>query len=141
MKARLLTSLALMAGLLIICGPLLAHHGAAAYDMTKPVVLKDAIITKYSWANPHALIFFDVKDDKGEVQHWTTEIGSPAAVELVGWSRTTLKPGDVVTIYVFQSKTGRPVGRLNKIQLANGTLLRDSQTGGDQGQRSDDAVR
>ena len=141
MKTKLLTSVALIAGLLTVCGPMFAHHGAAAYDMSKAVMLKGAVVTKYSWINPHTLIFFDFKDDKGNVQHWTTEIGSPAAVSLVGWSRTSLRPGDVITIYVFQSKSRLPVGRLNKLVLADGTLLRDSQTGGDHGERSDDAVR
>jgi hypothetical protein len=141
MKTKLLTSVALIAGLLTVCGPMFAHHGAAAYDMSKAVMLKGAVVTKYSWINPHTLIFFDFKDDKGNVQHWTTEIGSPAAVSLVGWSRASLRPGDVITVYVFQSKSRLPVGRLNKLVLADGTLLRDSQTGGDHGERSDDAVR
>jgi len=140
-KTKLLMSVALIAGLLTVCRPTLAHHGASAYDTSKPLMLKDAVVTKYSWINPHVLIYFDSKDDKGEVQHWTAETGSPSAVNLLGWSRTSLKPGDVITIYVFQSKTGRPVGRLNKVMLADGTLLRDSQTGGDNGERSDDAVR
>ncbi len=109
--------------------------------MSKALTLKDAVVTKYSWMNPHALIFFDYTDDKGNVQHWTTEIGSPAAVALLGWNRTTLKPGDVITVYVFQSKSRLSVGRLNKLVLADGTLLRDSQTGGDRGERADDAVR
>jgi hypothetical protein len=141
MKTKLLASAALVAVALAICVPASAHHGAAAYDMTKPVVLKDAVITKYSWINPHALIIFDYKDDKGNVQHWTTEIGSPAAVSLVGWTRTSLKPGDVVTVYVWQSKTRLPVGRLNKIMLSNGMLLRDSQTGADNGGRADNDVK
>jgi len=104
-------------------------------------MLKGAVVTKYSWINPHALVFFDFKDDKGNLQHWTTESGSPAAVSLLGWTRSSLKPGDVITIYVFQSKTGLPVGRINKVLMADGTLLRDSQTGGDNGERADDAVR
>src|ERR1700737_1114109 len=110
MKTKLLTGVALLAGILTVYGPVFAHHGAAAYETSKPVMLKGAVVTKYSWINPHALIFFDIKDDKGNVQHWTTETGSPAAVSLAGWNRTSLKPGDVITIYVFQSKTGLPVG-------------------------------
>jgi Family of unknown function (DUF6152) len=141
LKAKLLTFMAFMVGLLAVCGPAFAHHGAAAYDMTKPVILKDAIVTKYLWANPHALIFLDAKDDKGAVAHWTVELGSPSAVALVGWTRTSLKPGDTITVYTFQSKTGVKVGRLNKIQFPDGTLLRDSQTGGDHGERSDNDVR
>ena len=141
MKTKLLTSVTFIVGLLTICGPMFAHHGASAYDVSKPLMLKGAVVTKYSWMNPHALIFFDYKDDKGGVQHWTVETGSPSAVSLLGWSRASLKPGDVVTVYVFQAKSHLPVGRLNKVVLADGTLLRDSQTGGDRGERADDAVR
>ena len=141
MKTKPLASIALIVGFLSVCGPLFAHHGAAAYETSKPVMLKGAVVTKYSWINPHTLIFFDYKDEKGTVQHWTTEIGSPSAVSLLGWSRTTLKPGDVITVYVFKSKNSLSVGRLNKLVLADGTLLRDSQTGGDRGERADDAVR
>ena len=141
MKTKLLTSAAFIAGLLTVCSPVFAHHGASAYDTSKPVMMKGAVVTKYSWINPHTLIYFDYMDDKGEVQHWTAEIGSPSAVNLLGWNRTTLKPGDIVTVYVFQAKSHLPVGRLNKLVLADGTLLRDSQTGGDRGERADDAVR
>ncbi len=135
MKTKLLTSVAFMAGLLTVCGPTFAHHGASAYDTSKPVMMKGAVVTKYSWINPHTLIYFDYTDDKGEVLHWTAEIGSPSAVNLLGWTRTTLKPGDIVTVYVFQAKSHLSVGRLNKLVLA------DSQTGGDRGERADVAVR
>jgi hypothetical protein len=141
MKIKLIASFALVAVVLGAGVSAFAHHGAAAYDMSKPVVLKDSVVTKYSWINPHALIVFDYKDEKGTVQHWTTEIGSPAAVALVGWNRSTLKAGDVITVYVWQSKTGLPVGRLNKIVLADGSVLRDSQTGADNGGRSDNDVK
>ena len=98
-------------------------------------------MTKFTWANPHALIYFDVKDAGGEVKHWAVEAGSPSAIGVVGWSRNSVKPGDVVTIWLFQTKTGVPVGRLNKIQFADGSLLRDSQTGGENGARTDDGLR
>lgn len=141
MRAKLLMPLALISGLLILCGSLSAHHGTAAYNMSKPVVLKDAVVTKYAWINPHTLIQFDYKDDKNTVQHWTVEIGSPAAVSLIGWNRNSLKPGDVVTFYVWQAKTGLPVGRLNKLMTADGSVLRDTQTGGDNGGRADNNAR
>jgi len=68
MKAKGLTLVASIAGLLAIAYPTFAHHGAAAYDMSKPVVLKDAVITQFAWINPHPLIKADYKDDKGNVQ-------------------------------------------------------------------------
>ena len=140
MKTRVSTFAALILGVLALCSPMFAHHGAAAYDMTKPIILKNAVVTKYSWINPHPLIVVDYKDDKGTVQHWTTEMGSTPASQLIGWSRTTLKPGDVITIYIWQSKTGLTVGRLNKIIMANGTTMRDTQRGADDGGRADTDV-
>jgi hypothetical protein len=124
MRTKLLGFGALLAVLLTIAGPLFAHHGDAAYLAT-PTVLKDAVVTEYDWMNPHSLIKVDYKDDNGKVQHWTMEIGSTPSMTLIGWSRTTLKPGDVVTIYVFQTKNGLTVGRLNKLVLPDGTVLGD----------------
>jgi hypothetical protein len=119
----------LIVSLLMTCAPLFAHHGSATYDTQKVVVLKDATITKFIWANPHSIAMFDVKDDKGNVSHWAAEAGSPSALTLIGWTKNSLKPGDVVTVYTFQSKNGNPVGRLNKIVLTDGTTLKDSQLG------------
>ena len=121
--------LALLAGLLMIGVPLFAHHGSAIYETQKVVVLKDATITKFIWANPHSIAMFDVKDDKGNVIHWAAEAGSPSALSLIGWTKNSLKAGDAATVYVFQSKTGNPVGRLNKIVLSDGSTLKDSQLG------------
>ena len=132
---------ALLAGLASIASPLFAHHGAAAYDMTKPVVLKDATVTEFLWINPHPLIKADYKDEKGEVQHWTMEMGSTVSAQLIGWTRTTLAYGDVVTLYVWQAKTRVPVGRFNKVVFADGTTMRDTQTGADDGGRADTDVR
>lgn len=111
-------------GLLAIGAPLFAHHGDAAYSAA-PMEMKGCVVTEYSWINPHSLIKFDYKTAKGEVQHWSMEIGSPPSMTLLGWSRTTLRPGDVITAYVYQAKSGALVGRTNKVILADGTVLAD----------------
>jgi hypothetical protein len=140
MKSRLTVVTVILASL-SLCSSAFAHHGAAAYDMSKPLVMKGAVVTRYIWANPHTLIFFDAKDDKGATAHWSVELGSPSAIALMGWNRSSLKPGDVITVYMFAAKNGNPVGRINKIVLADGTLLRDSQTGADNGGRADNDVK
>ncbi|MGE3842531.1 MAG: DUF6152 family protein [Vicinamibacterales bacterium] len=132
---------ALAAGLVATAGTTFAHHGSAAFDMSKAVVLKGAVITEFVWINPHPLIKADFKNAKGEVEHWTMEMGSTVSAQLIGWSRTTLQPGDVVTLYVWQAKTGQPVGRFNKVDFADGTTMRDTQTGGDDGGRADTGKR
>jgi len=130
----------LFAGLASIGSPLFAHHGAAAYDMSKPVVLKNATVTEFLWINPHPLIKADYKDEHGNVQHWTMEMGSTVSAGLIGWTRTTLNYGDVVTLYVWQAKTHVPVGRFNKVVFADGSTMRDTQTGADDGGRADTDV-
>jgi len=140
-KTKLLMMVILLAGLAAADRPSFAHHGAAAFDMTKPVVLKNATVTEFLWINPHPLIKADYKDEKGEVQHWTMEMGSTVSAQLIGWTRTTLNYGDVVTLYVWQAKTKVPVGRFNKVEFSDGTVMRDTQTGADDGGRADTDVR
>ena len=140
MKTKMLVLVAVITGLLVTSTATVAHHGAAAFDMSKPVVLKDAVITELVWINPHPLIKADYKNEKGDVQHWTMEMGSIPASQLIGWTRTTLKPGDVVTLYLWQAKTGAPVGRFNKVVFADGKTMRDTQTGADDGGRADTEV-
>jgi hypothetical protein len=111
--------------LLIICGPVFAHHGSAMY-VKKAIVLKDATVTKFMWQNPHTLVLFDAKDEKGNVVHWAGEAGSAGAIRLLGWNKYSLRPGDVITVYIWPSKFERPAGRLEKIVLDDGRTLKDS---------------
>lgn len=101
---------------------LFAHHGNAAYDYSKTVTLKGTVV-EWIWANPHCFLKIDVKDDKGEVQQWTIEAGNPPAIAHSGWSRTSFKPGDVVTVDVMPVKNGGTIGRFRKVTLADGTVL------------------
>jgi len=140
-RTKLLMVVVLFAGLAAIDSPLFAHHGAAAYDMSKPVMLKNATVTEFIWINPHPLIKADFKDEQGNVQHWTMEMGSTVSAQLLGWTRTTLSFGDVVTLYVWQAKTKVPVGRFNKVVFSDGSTMRDTQTGADDGGRADTDVR
>ena len=119
-----------LAGLLIMGSQAFAHHGSNAYS-DKMVVLKNATVTKFVWANPHCIVQFDAADEHGKVQHWAGEAGSPAALSLLGWTKGAVQPGDMITVYLFPAKSGSPVGRLNQIMLSDGTSLKDSQQGGD----------
>ncbi|HZP33526.1 MAG TPA: DUF6152 family protein [Candidatus Acidoferrales bacterium] len=124
MRMKALFVVAVFVGVLGTGSVVFAHHGDAAYVNTA-TVLKDAVVTEYDWMNPHSLIKVDAKDENGKVQHWTMEIGSTPSMMLHGWSRTTLKAGDVITVYIYQAKTGLTVGRLNKLVLPDGTVLTD----------------
>jgi hypothetical protein len=132
MKNKWLLALLPCVCILALSRPVLAHHGNAAYEDTL-TEFKGATVTKFAWANPHALIDFDAKDAKGKVLHVVAETAAPQALRLIGWSKTSLNPGDVITVKMYLSKNGNPAGRLNKITLADGTELHDTQLGGDEG--------
>lgn len=85
--------IALVAGVLAVCGSACAHHGSAAYS-NNVIAMKDVTVTKFAWNNPHCIVMFDAKDDKGNVVHWAAEIGSPPAVTVLGWTKNSLQPGD-----------------------------------------------
>src|SRR5215470_19706236 len=135
MRSRLLAALVMGATLLTLSGSVLAHHGNAAYD-EKITEFKDATVTKFLWANPHALINFDAKDARGQVVHMVVETAAPQALRLIGWSKTSLAAGDMITVRMYVAKNGNPAGRLNKIILADGSELHDTQLGGDEGGKS-----
>jgi hypothetical protein len=122
MRNRHTTMFAVAVGLLIVSVPLLAHHGAAQFDMGKKVTLKGNVV-EWFWANPHCFLRFDVKDDKGQVVRWAAETQSGIIVLNQGFTKQTFKQGDEVTVTLEPVKNGRPLGRLLKVVLPNGETL------------------
>ena len=98
-----------------------AHHGTAAYDDQHPVT-SNGVVTEFNWANPHVQIYYDVKDNKGNVVHWAVETLSPGKLARSGWSKDSLKAGDQITITVWAAKSGAPVGFMRKL-IVNGKEL------------------
>ena len=123
MKHTQIVLLALVVSLVIASVPASAHHGNAAYDLDKTVTL-NVTITGFEFGNPHVQVFFDTKDDKGDVLHWNCEGTNPAMLTRIGWTRNTLKPGDQVTVVVHPNKNPDvTVVALVKVILANGQVL------------------
>jgi hypothetical protein len=112
-----------LVGLFAISAPVFAHHGNASYDYAKTITLKGTV-TQWLWSNPHCLLKFDVKDDKGEAQHWVTEASSPVDMLRIGWTSNIVKAGDEITIDVMPSKSGVSVGRIRQVTLSDGTILK-----------------
>lgn len=122
MKRKFTVTLLLLTSMVIAGAPLWAHHGNSAYDTNHPITLKGTV-TEFAWTNPHVQIYFDVKNDKGEIVHWSCETFSPGKLVRSGWSKTAVKPGDQITVTLLPSKAGKPVGFLRKIQVAGGQEL------------------
>ena len=93
-------------GVLLAARPGVAHHAfAAEFDSDKPVKLTGAV-TRLDWTNPHAWIYVDIKDETGKVANWGFELASPNGLMRSGWTRFSLKAGDVVTIEGSRAKNG-----------------------------------
>ena|SRR5579859_6183457 len=99
-----------------------AHHGYAAYDETTLLSLIGTV-TDYELENPHSTMSFDVKDEHGKVENWTAEAGHIRLMHDLGWTSTTVKPGDVVTFYFHPAKNGSHAVDLVKVTLADGRTL------------------
>jgi hypothetical protein len=109
-------------GFCMVSTPLLAHHGNSAYDTSKTTSYK-ATVTKFEYSNPHTQVYFDVTDEKGNVEHWVAETTNPAMLNRVGWTRDTLKPGDQVTLIANPNKVGARVVFLEKVVFSDGKEL------------------
>jgi hypothetical protein len=122
MKIKLLVVFLGAAGLLMVAGPLFAHHGRSNYDMSYTATVK-GIVTGFEWVNPHALIFFDVTDENGKVEKWTAETNSPNTLSRQGWNRNTVKTGDQITLVGHRVKGGGTYINFSKIIFADGREL------------------
>jgi Family of unknown function (DUF6152) len=120
MRIPLRLSLALV--LLTTASTALAHHSFAVFDRTKKVMLTGTV-KDFQWTNPHAWIQLDVPGDKGQSTEWGVECGSPNMMARTGWKKTSLKPGDRITVVVNPLLDGRTNGSLVTATLADGTVL------------------
>lgn len=120
MKMKLAPKIALAAVLLSPL-PALAHHSYSMFDLQKTVAL-EATVVRFKWQNPHAFIEIDAAGRSG-AERWAIEMTSPNNLAQEGWKRTSLKPGDRVTIWVHPLRSGARGGSYVGVRLPNGTTL------------------
>jgi hypothetical protein len=105
-----------------------AHHGTlVSYDRERQWT-REAVVTRFNYANPHPQIFFDVTDEQGNVEHWSGELlPNPAGLIRVGWTKArslqALAPGTKIDITIAPSRAGGVVGLVLRIQNLEGADL------------------
>jgi hypothetical protein len=103
----------------------MAHHAFdTEFDAKKPVTLT-GIVTKVEWTNPHVWFYLNVKNEKtGELENWGFEMGGPNGLQREGWSRNTIKIGEVLTVEGFLARNGtKNVNSKNVIVTSTGQKL------------------
>jgi hypothetical protein len=125
----------LWAAALLLPWSVAAHHGSAAFDTGKVVVLKGTV-TEWIYSNPHCLLKLDVKGEDGRVVNWLAEGQAPNVIFPGGYRKNSFKAGDQVTITVEPVKNNQPAGRILEAILADGTKLGRASSAG-----SDEAIR
>lgn len=102
-----------------VAAPLSAHHSFSAEYGDEPLNVKGAV-TKIEWQNPHVFFYIDVRDEKTDkVTNWALEMGAPAVIQRNGWTRNTMKIGDMVMVTGTKAKNGKPLANARSVVMVS----------------------
>ena len=121
MQSKIILHLVVAVSAMLAGAHALAHHGAAAY--TDQIVTLQASVSEFRFINPHVQVYFDVKNQQGEVEHWQGELTAPNTLARAGWSKTTMNPGDEFSISGRAGKNGGRSLWITAIVTASGESL------------------
>src|SRR5260370_26048079 len=107
MRATIIVLIFGVVGLLAVSGQTFAHHGTAAYDIKNTVTVKGTM-TDFRFINPHVQLYFEVKNEKGEVEKWQAELTARNKLARAGGDKYTLKPGDSITANCYVCQNNPP---------------------------------
>lgn len=106
-------------------GPITAHHSTVPFDSTKQTTLT-GIVKEFDWTNPHTWIWINVPNDKGGMDLWGVEGMSPNYLGRRGWTKSTIKPGEKITIVGRPMKDGSKAAMFMSATLADGKVMTQS---------------
>ena len=124
MKITSLTVVPLVAGLLLMTGRAQAHHGWAEFNGNAEVTV-EATVTDFHYVNPHCVVEFEAKDEKGHTQKWQGEFSNPGVLSRKGWNAASLEAGDKLTITGHPARNGVHALHVTKIRSSKGELKLD----------------
>lgn len=107
----------------LMVAPIEAHHSfAAEYDANAPLVIKGAV-NRVDWVNPHSWVYVDVTDANGKVTTWKCETAPPNGLFRRGWTKSSLKKGEIVSVDGFRAKDGSSTMNARSVLLSDGRRM------------------
>ena len=105
-------------------GGVVAHHSFAVFfDDTKSVEIKGTV-TEFVFSNPHAVITLTAaRTSGGALETWRVETNAQTLLRRRGWTASSLKAGDVITVQGWPSRDGKNYMRMRRVLRADGTEL------------------
>jgi hypothetical protein len=122
MRVRLFAMTAVLGAALFQATPALSHHSNVAFEVTKIITIT-GVVKEFRWANPHTWLAVTVDDGKGGKVEWACEGRAPGVLIRAGWSKTSLQPGETVTVDMSPAKDGSKTGLIARVTKADGTIL------------------
>lgn len=119
---RAVVTSVVLAGVLLCASPAQSHHSNVAYEVTKVVTIT-GVVKEFRWVNPHTWLHLMVDDGKGGKVEWQVEGRAPGVLLRAGWTKTSLKPGEKVTVDMSPAKDGTNVGIIARVTKEDGTIL------------------
>jgi hypothetical protein len=110
-------------------GAAMAHHSPVMFDQTREVTLTGTV-REFQWTNPHSYIQLLVKNDQGQEEEWSLEMGASVYLYNLGWRPSSVKAGDTLTVTVAPLRKGGNGGLLLKAVRADGTAIGREVAGG-----------
>jgi len=108
--------------ILFTAAPADSHHSNVGYEVTK-VITVTGVVREFQWVNPHTFVHLVVEDGKGGKVEWAAEGRAPGILLRAGWTKSSLKPGEQVTIDMSPAKDGSKTSIIARVTKADGTIL------------------
>jgi hypothetical protein len=110
-------------------GGTMAHHSPVMFDQTQQVTLTGTV-REFQWTNPHSYIQLLVKNEQGQEEEWSLEMGASVYLYNLGWRPSSVKAGDTLTVTIAPLRKGGNGGLLLKALTAEGTPIGREVAGG-----------
>jgi hypothetical protein len=119
---RAVVTVGVLAAVMFRAAPVQSHHSNVAYEVTK-VITVTGVVKDFQWVNPHTWLHIVVDDGKAGKVEWAAEGRAPGILLRAGWTKTSLKAGETVTVDMSPAKDGSRTAIIARVTKTDGTIL------------------